>query len=661
MFHVLLLVACLNGDTEDSASQTFIDADADGYPDTVDCDDNDSAINPGQEESCNGIDDDCNGLIDEDASDARVYNSDADGDGFGSTTFQIASCDGAPDGYVEDSTDCNDLNAEAFPGAPELCNGEDDDCDDEVDEELEETVYFQDSDGDGYGDPSATTTGCDIAEGWSDNDQDCDDLDAGVSPAAEEICGDGLDNDCDGTGEGCGFSDVTGTRDARTTLEGESAGDYFGSPAKNVGDLNANGLDALAVAARGSDLSAEDAGAIYIFDFPVSGTTVGAASADAVLTGEAAGDGVFSVAALGDSNGDGVGDLVVGAKKSDEGGTDAGKVYFVTGPFNGEVPLQDADASWIGVGSGDQAGLVMAHDLNGDGHQDIIVGAQKNDNGGNNAGAVFILNGPFGAWMGDQGLYAADAFIKGEATGDQMGGGMVPVGDVTGDGIGDLLIGAPYAASGGFEDVGAVFQLNGPISGTSSVTDRADAHLVGTDGDQAGWGLASAGDLDGDGLVDFMVNAQRSDNGSDNGNEGAVYLVTQDWTGNEDVSLEDTWAKIQGITTEDKLAAVSGDADFNGDGHIDIVVGSRFHDAGGTDAGSTWVLYGPFSGGTYGLGELTGTQINGAAAGDGFGVPAGSIGDLNGDGADDLAVGARWSDSTAEDAGAAYIFLGSPL
>ena len=661
MFHVLLFLACLNGDTEDSASQDFIDADADGYPDTIDCDDTDPAINPGQEESCNGIDDDCNGLIDEDATDAPVYNSDADGDGFGSTAFQIASCDGAPEGYVEDSSDCNDLDPDAFPDAPELCNDQDDDCDGEVDEELEETVYFEDSDGDGYGSPSATTTGCDIAEGWSDNDQDCDDVDPLVSPDADEICGDGVDNDCDGTGNGCGFSEISGVRDARSTLVGESAGDYFGSPVKNVGDLNANGLDELAVAARGSDIAAEDAGAIYLFQVPTVSGTVGAGSADAVLTGESAGDGVFSVASLGDSNGDGVGDLVVGAKRSDDGGTDAGKVYFVSGPFTGQVSLQDADASWVGVAAGDQAGLVMVDDLNGDGQQDIIVGAQKNDNGGSNAGAVFILNGPFGAWMGDKGLYSADAFIKGQTAGDQMGGGMVPVGDVSGDGIGDLLIGAPYAAAGGYADAGAVYQLNGPISGTASVSDRADAHLVGTDGDQVGWGLAAAGDLDGDGLVDFMVNAQRADNGADNGNEGAVYLVTQDWTGSSDVSLDDSWAKIQGINKEDKLASVSGNADFNGDGHIDIVVGSRFHDAGGTDAGSTWVLYGPFSGGTYGLGELTGTQINGGAAGDGFGAPGASIGDLNGDGADELAVGARWSDSTAEDAGAAYIFWGSPL
>ncbi|MED5371201.1 MAG: MopE-related protein [Myxococcota bacterium] len=660
---LLSLYACTPESTEPAETTTLegpVDEDGDGYSVEVDCDDADPAIHPGMQESCNGVDDDCDGTLDEEPQDGVVYNIDADGDGFGSAAYTVAACDGPPQGYVDNADDCDDLEAGVFPGAPETCNGLDDNCDGAVDEGIEGSAYFQDSDGDGYGDPGVSESFCAPVEGWVVSDQDCDDGDPAVSPDAVEVCGDGIDNDCDGTGNGCGLAGVASADDARTVLLGAAAGDLFGAPVKNVGDLNANRLDELAVSARGSDLGGEDAGAIYLFQWPISGGTYDAGSADGVLVGEAPGDQVFSVVGLGDSNGDGKGDLLIGARGNDDRAEDAGKVYFWSGPVAGEVSLADADATWTGVGAGDQTGLVMTGDLNGDGHQDALIGAQKNDNGGTDAGAVFVVHGPFGAWLGDQGLYSANAFIKGVA-GSQAGGGLASVGDLSGDGIEDLLIGAPYENSGGQQRVGAVYQLNGPVTGTARVTDMADARFHGSAGDEAGWGIASAGDVDGDGVVDFMVNAQRADSEGGGGNEGAVYVITQDWSSQEDVSLDETWMRINGAAAEDRLAAVSGGGDFNGDGHPDLVVGSRWHDSSGEDAGASWVLYGPFTGGTFSVEELPHTRIEGAAAGDGFGAPGGSIGDLNGDGADELVIGGRWSDEAGEDAGAAYLFLGESL
>ena len=594
--------------------------------------------------------------------DGAVYSIDADGDGFGSINYQTSSCDGPPTGYVENSDDCDDLDADVNPDALESCNGLDDNCDGSADEGLDEQTFYADSDSDGYGDPDTTQELCGASEGWTDDASDCDDADAATSPASEEVCGDGIDNDCDGTAGECGLDGELLAGDARTRILGESAGDQFGSPARSVGDLDANGLDELAVGARGSSLGGDSAGAIYLFGLPLPGGTLSASDADAVLIGEAEGDEAFAAMGLGDSNGDGVGDLIVSAKKSDDGGTDAGKVYFLQGPFDGERSLADYDASWTGVGEGDQTGTLAVGDVNDDGHIDFLVAAQKNENGGSDAGAVFLVNGPFGAWMGDRGLYSADARLIG-APGEQAGGGLAFAGDIDGDGVGDVLVGAPYQRVGGQDDGGAAYLVHGPISGNTDLDDRADVHFVANSGgDQAGWGLAGAGDVDGDGSDDFLVNAQRDDIRENNANEGAIYVVVADWSGSEEsVDLDSTWLKIHGENAEDKLASVNGGGDLNGDGHIDLVVGTRFHDASGADAGAAWVLYGPLSGGAVDLEDLAHSRIDGKAAADGLAAPAGLIGDHNGDGYDELAIGARWNDDAAEDAGAVYLFNGEGL
>ena len=160
-----------------------------------DCDDDDPLIHPEALELCDGIDNNCNLLIDE-AGSEPVY-TDADGDGFGdpSTGLLISACDGGGEGMIADGTDCDDTDPTVFPGAVEVCDGIDNDCDTEVDEGLGEISYL-DLDGDGYGDPLAPVTGCDGGGGGVADMTDCDDTDASVYPGAPELC-DGLDNDCD--------------------------------------------------------------------------------------------------------------------------------------------------------------------------------------------------------------------------------------------------------------------------------------------------------------------------------------------------------------------------------------------------------------------------------------------------------------------------------
>ena len=213
---------------------TFDDCDGDfdtyldGRCGGTDCDDDDSLVKPGATEYCNGYDDDCDKAIDEDdAADTRTFYRDADSDSWGDGTSWLVKCY-APAGYVSKKGDCDDGRAASFPGAPEYCNGYDDDCDSLVDEidALDATTFWFDYDADGYGDPARSTPACKAPSGWVGNDDDCDDTDFRSYPGATEVPYDGTDQDCDGSDlcdvdeDGydhptCGGKDCDDTDDAR--------------------------------------------------------------------------------------------------------------------------------------------------------------------------------------------------------------------------------------------------------------------------------------------------------------------------------------------------------------------------------------------------------------------------------------------------------------
>ncbi len=189
----------------------YSDLDGDGYGDSAeeissctrpsgyvtdasDCDDTEATVNPGEDEICNDIDDDCNGSVDDAAVDASTFYLDADGDGYGSTTSTEA-CD-QPTGYVTNKTDCNDSAASVNPGGTEVCDSLDNDCDSSVDEGVKITFYA-DADSDGYGNASVSTAACSAPTGYVTNATDCNDSASTVNPGAAEIC-DSADNDCDG-------------------------------------------------------------------------------------------------------------------------------------------------------------------------------------------------------------------------------------------------------------------------------------------------------------------------------------------------------------------------------------------------------------------------------------------------------------------------------
>ncbi len=221
------------------AATWYADADGDGYGDSgsstvacetpsghvassTDCDDSLVEVNPGATEACNGIDDDCDGVTDEEGSaEGLTWYLDSDGDGYGDASTTTESC-AQPSGYAADGTDCDDSDATVSPGEDEQCNGVDDDCDGDVDEDdaVDASTWYADIDGDGYGDASSGTAACSVPSGHVADSSDCDDSDATVSPDATEIC-DGVDNDCDGA------TDEDDAADA-TTWYADGDGDGYG-------------------------------------------------------------------------------------------------------------------------------------------------------------------------------------------------------------------------------------------------------------------------------------------------------------------------------------------------------------------------------------------------------------------------------------------------
>jgi hypothetical protein len=201
------------GGLDGSVDGLETDEDGDGVPASDDCDDGDASVGPDAEELCNGIDDNCDGQIDEGVT--ATFWPDADDDGFGAADGAVEACD-LPDGFVANAEDCDDADDEVFPGATEVCNGADDDCDSEVDEGVGE-VFWTDADGDGYGDPEASFVACDGTADGVANDRDCDDTDPTINPDGLEVCNE-KDDDCDGTTD----EGVT------TTFYADTDGDAFG-------------------------------------------------------------------------------------------------------------------------------------------------------------------------------------------------------------------------------------------------------------------------------------------------------------------------------------------------------------------------------------------------------------------------------------------------
>ena len=451
-----------------------------------------------------------------------------------------------------------------------------------------------------------------------------------------------------------------------------------------VGDVNGDGYDDFLIGAPYGPSGGAQVGKIYlVLGKPEAdwGQGFNLGNADASFVGEHhlqhTGQ---DVAGAGDVNGDGYDDFLIGAclHNASEVLTYSGKIYLMLGQpeadWGQNFALANADASFPGEAAYDQAGYALARagDVNGDGYDDFLIGASFNDEGGANAGQVYLFLGHQDAvWGRNASLANANATFLGEAAGNNAGVAIAGAGDVNGDGYDDFLIGANY---GGAAAAGKVYLILGRAAanwGPGFDLANADAAFLGeAANDLAGWAVAGAGDVNGDGLDDFLISANQNDAGGPNA--GQAYLIlgrtAANWGAN--FSLANANASFRGARAEDYTGyALSGAGDVNRDSYDDFLIGAYRFDATEvlTDSGRAYVV----------LGKPTGWHVDtdladadtaidiwaldGEAANDQAGTDLAGGGDVNGDGFADFLVGAPRNDEASDQAGKVYLMLGKGL
>ncbi|NOX19613.1 MAG: hypothetical protein GXO87_15200 [Chlorobi bacterium] len=447
---------------------------------------------------------------------------------------------------------------------------------------------------------------------------------------AGDVNGDGYDDVIVGA---YGYSSYTGkayifyggsamNTTADVTLTGENTGDYFGASVSNADDVNGDGYDDVIVGASGY---VSNTGRAYIF---YGGATMNT-TADVTSTGESAGDYFgISVSNAGDVSGDGYDDVIVGAY-SNNGNT--GKAYIY---YGGAAMDNTADVTMTGEATNDYYGYSVssAGDVNGDGYADVIVGAYGNDTNGADAGRAYLYNG--GSTMDN----ASDLTITGEAANNNFGSAVSSAGDVNGDGYDDIIVGAyGYDSNTGKTYV---------FFGGSSMDNIPDIMNDGkTTGDYFGESVSVVGDMNGDGYDDFIVGARLNDtNGAD---AGRAYLYRNSLTGSDIADLF-----LDGAATNDIAGeSVANAGDVNGDGYDDVIVGAW---GANSSLGRAYIYYGGNS-----MDNTADVTLSGEASVGYFGYSVSSAGDVNGDGYDDVIVGAYASNlPTGTDIGKAYIYYG---
>ena len=495
-------------------------------------------------------------------------------------------------------------------------------------------------------------------------------------------------------------------------ITGREALDQAGSSVASAGDVNGDGFDDIIIGAHNGDgptNNRSDAGESYVvfgkaggFGAVLSLNAIAAGTGGFVLYGRDGADrSGRSVASAGDFNGDGFADIVIGAPYGDVSAAKAGEatvIFGKAGGFGAGIDMASVGAAGFtifGADAGDNVGQAVASagDFNGDGFDDLIIGVQRGDGAGNltqSAGEAYVVFGG-ASWFGGSlnlGTIANGTggfVLSGAEFYDFAGFSVASAGDINGDGFDDLLIGAPAADTTGNAraEAGETYVLFGKAGGFAAQRDlttiangTAGFVILGQElGDQSGFSVASAGDINGDGFADMIIGARNGDGaGNLKNGAGESYVVFGQAAGfGATVDLTTIAAGtggfvIQGIDTGDESGfSVASAGDINGDGFDDLLVGARYGDRADNAAGSageTYVIFGkaaPFFGGVSLASIAAGTGgfvVYGQYTGDVSGMSVASAGDIDGDGFDDVVISARYGDRGGSYAGQSYVLFG---
>jgi len=439
-------------------------------------------------------------------------------------------------------------------------------------------------------------------------------------------------------------------RDARLEIGGDGtwisesnqAGSQFGISVSGAGDVNDDGYDDVVVGAYLHDGDQVSEGAAFVYlGSPAGLQPEPAWSAEGNQTGSGFG---FSVASAGDVNGDGHDDLIIGAPYHDGGSVDAGRAYVYLGNASGLesapdwVSGIDQESAWYGWR------VRPAGDVNNDGFDDVIVAAYLYDEGQINEGKAFVYTGsPSGLSVSPAWEYATD-----QAEARMAGIGFA--GDVNGDGYDDIVVGS-HAYDNGEPSEGRAWVFHGSRFGLA----QAPSLVLESDVPYAyfGYSTYTAGDVNGDGYDDVVVGAFGYSNGAET-SEGAAFVYLGSAAGLTD-SVAWSFESGQADAWFGLSAQTAGDV--NDDGYDDIVVSSERYDFTRTDQGGAWVFLGSASGPSVGVDWLEpGNQPDEV-----FGWRSATAGDVNGDGYDDVIVGARRYDNGEVNEGRALVYHGPLL